>query len=817
MRIKPLQLMNVLLSGLLVLATIAVQAQPANDDCSGAIELTVADSEANAVLVAGDTRETVDEASAGIPVCSGNFYRDAVWYKFTAPATPYPNGFSIKIYYGDEPDDFASPGAALYASCDGDPANQPLFCANAPANDVILFGELCPELVAGATYYVRVWSNDGPAADWQAGAGTFRIAAFENDPPADVYNVLWDEGDFDGGLNGWTTEGIICANDGEGNPVDASNALWAWAIDGLTQGNLWAGQRIASRTACNGAMVFDSDYLDNGGVANNFGFGPCPAAQEGSLTSPPIDLSGFSVSGVSLLFHQRTTQFQSTYFVEYSLDGGNSWISIEINQDVEAFTTATPPGVNPTFDGQTRVPLPGAAGSTNLQVRFRIEANYYYWIIDDVQIVETECNNMRANEFMAIAPNATWQKDQLHDFGALIDIENVGACSQTGVAVDYEVKDEAGNVVASGTKDYGTIMNDSIAENDPFADCFTLPSDASGMYTGTYTVRSDSMDFDETNNSQSFRFMISENQMAKEIPGGQYSGLRPVATSGSLNYSMGNYYYITNGADWKACEVEVGISNADDMGPSVVGADVSIFIYLYEWEDDGDAEFQTGDEGFLVGFGEYLFQDGDPANTIFTIPLNNTDNFEQCVNLQDDTKYILVMSYEEPIGITPQTLPLFMLMSSDFNYAATRLLTAPVDAGGLGMCTEAYGEFLNAGLADDLMGNGAFATGEVPVLRLNMEPVVSIEDEPLAENNKISILPNPVNELLSVNMDFVQSMDQVNIRISDITGKAMMNQTLSGVQQTTWTHNVSSMANGSYILYVTTPQGVRTEKFVIQH
>ncbi|MBK7342446.1 MAG: hypothetical protein IPJ06_04650 [Saprospiraceae bacterium] len=65
---------------------------------------------------------------------------------------------------------------------------------------------------------------------------------------------------------------------------------------------------------------------------------------------------------------------------------------------------------------------------------------------------------MRANDFAAIAPNAVWQIDQLHDFGAMIDIENVGACSQTGVAVDFEVTDEGGNVVASGTKDYGTIQ-----------------------------------------------------------------------------------------------------------------------------------------------------------------------------------------------------------------------------------------------------------------------------------------------------------------------------------------------------------------------
>ena len=56
-------------------------------------------------------------------------------------------------------------------------------------------------------------------------------------------------------------------------------------------------------------------------------------------------------------------------------------------------------------------------------------------------------------------------------------------------------------------------------------------------------------------------------------------------------------------------DIEVGISNADDLSPSVLGAQASIIIYLYEWTDlNGDGDCQTADETLLVGFNQYDFR-----------------------------------------------------------------------------------------------------------------------------------------------------------------------------------------------------------------
>jgi len=71
--------------------------------------------------------------------------------------------------------------------------------------------------------------------------------------------VYWGDepgqGDFDGGLNGWTSNTVSTTG------IDTT---WEWVSNGLITGGLvGAGQdvTIASPTASNGAMVFNADKL----------------------------------------------------------------------------------------------------------------------------------------------------------------------------------------------------------------------------------------------------------------------------------------------------------------------------------------------------------------------------------------------------------------------------------------------------------------------------------------------------------------------------------------------------------------------------
>ena len=91
------------------------------------------------------------------------------------------------------------------------------------------------------------------------------MATFTRDDvayPADGRQILWGanqgEGDFDGGLSGWSTVTLTCGgNDPMGYEV------WRWDVDGIAVGHCGSGQ-ISSPSVCNGAMVFESDFADSG-------------------------------------------------------------------------------------------------------------------------------------------------------------------------------------------------------------------------------------------------------------------------------------------------------------------------------------------------------------------------------------------------------------------------------------------------------------------------------------------------------------------------------------------------------------------------
>ena len=123
-------------------------------------------------------------------------------------------------------------------------------------------------------------------------------------------NPFWSE-DFSGGIpTTWT-------NASQPTPPVIS-APWVYrgpsTNPGVTIGSqgAYAGTNgpIASPTAANGFMIFDSDYYDNGGTAGNFGAGtyPCnsitggaPTGHVGTLTTDAIDCSMYSDVSIPLL------------------------------------------------------------------------------------------------------------------------------------------------------------------------------------------------------------------------------------------------------------------------------------------------------------------------------------------------------------------------------------------------------------------------------------------------------------------------------------------------------------------------------------
>jgi hypothetical protein len=204
------------------------------------------------------------------------------------------------------------------------------------------------------------------------------------------YNPIWNE-DFSGGLSaGWLNQGFTFS--GTPNPT----ALWEYRGPTTTPDHT-VGSRggassfipINSTTAANGFMIFDSEYLDNGGNVNGPGTGPSPGPHVGILTSPTLNLS--MEPHAILLFEQYFHMLLGgptlawgvpTTFLEFSTDGGSTWGNrTPLNTGLNAI-----PSRNSFLFYLDVSSVIGGAG--NARFRFLFEGQDYFWMIDDIALVQ---------------------------------------------------------------------------------------------------------------------------------------------------------------------------------------------------------------------------------------------------------------------------------------------------------------------------------------------------------------------------------------------------------------------------------------------
>jgi len=797
----------------LLLWSFAAWAQPANDLCSGATQITIGKDEASAVKVAGDTRGTIDASTDGIPVCSGNFYRDDVWYTLTAPDTAN-TGYDVKLYFTGTGTDITAFGIGLYYSCDADASNAAFVCLNTPAGDKVT---ACVD--PGQTIYIRVWSAAGDATNWETGEGTFQIAAYARQVAgSNNFNVLWGnqpgEGDFAGGLNGWTTESVTCADN-----ADPENALWTWTSSGLPGYTFGSGAiaPINSPTICNGAMIFDSGFLDLG-TAGTAGTGTCPVNQEGSLISPVIDVSQFGVFGVSVIFNQSMQRWrEGLHFVDYSTDGGATWTVNEINADYTYLSTSPTTG-DGYYNEQFRLRLPGAQTSSQLRLRFRFMGTYYWWVIDDVKIVETEANNLVAQKnFYAIPPFATIPSNQVYPYFAENDILNIGAGPQTNVVLNHKITDDnTSAVIYNENLNYGTLGPDSLAENKIFPTPVVIPSHPAS-YSASYTVSQDQTDFDPSNNSINFTFDVGGDLFAHET-----GATRSVAVANSaydagapLSYGYGNIFRPVE--DVAVRSIQWAPSNPTEM------MDKSVSIYLISWQDlNGDQIAESAERKF-VGIADYTFSGTEVADSIIDSPLDNFEQPGDPIVMKAGFNYIALVEYVATTATDPQ---FFLDASEDRDFSATVLASDSAFVKGLGdhriyMTALEFspdGVLANVDIeVKDLSATDTrvhFGDGIVPVIRVTPSTTNTVDQLPTAD--LVNVYPNPAKDNIQVKLQFEKPSDNVKLRLIDNLGRMVYHKDLT---QTISSHiesiRTSEFAAGNYLLQVETKDGQRSIPVVI--
>ena len=375
-----------------------------------------------------------------------------------------------------------------------------------------------------------------------------------------------DDGEFNGGLLGWSANSIF---DNSGTP---GNALWIYSSIGASQGAYSDGIPITSPSVTNGCALFDSDYLDNNGVQGAFGSGISPSPHKGELISPLIDLSGYTDEGLSVNFYCKWRSYLVDAFtVEFSVDNGATWSTIDINDLLPSATNVENEGwVNALFINETT----GVSDLTQCRIKFSFEGDYYFALIDDISIslaapydLTIGVGNMDGSNFndlgdqVHITSNRYLPISHFSDghhgfFGATVKnlgYENIVSSDNCQIILNVE-KDVSGVWTSVYTD---SLVIDSLS-GQGYSYGIQYLSDVSwitvGDFRSTYTATSNLNESTTDNNSTEHLFTITENDYISKVAKdsiGEPLSTRAIFPGGGpfLNFEYGSVFYIEDNTE----------------------------------------------------------------------------------------------------------------------------------------------------------------------------------------------------------------------------------------------------------------------------
>ena len=234
------------------------------------------------------------------------------------------------------------------------------------------------------------------------------------------------------------------------------------------------GPPINSPSASNGFVIFDSDYLDNGGSTQR-GSGIAPAPHRGLLQTGVINLSAHP--NVVLKMLSMHYCFSSKLYLLCSRDGGQSFSdSILINPLPSALSYSPP---SDTLEINLSQQLGGASQAV---IAFAFDGRftdvfgnqgYHYWMIDDLELHDGPVNSMAfcpsAENGRPISISLFGHAGQKHhlksipqrfvkDFIAAASVVNNGSANQANVYLKMAVVSPSiGQVILRKSQKIGTL------------------------------------------------------------------------------------------------------------------------------------------------------------------------------------------------------------------------------------------------------------------------------------------------------------------------------------------------------------------------
>lgn len=582
-------------------------------------------------------------------------------------------------------------------------------------------------------------------------------------------------------------------------PGTPEGAVWQWRSNGAPDSAFingvltpaWSGIKdflpIASVTPENGAAMYNSDVYSSGGIDQNAG--PYGSTEHrGVLTSPTIDCS--SLKNVTLKFNQwaLVNSGRRSTFLEISGDGGENWEDILINEDITA-GEITPRNSIIAIDITDF-----AAGNANVKIRFIWQGYYFFWLIDDIEVIETPGVNLAVTDFFYPAASYATPVSQIDSdtMAFFANVSNNGSDTVKNVVLRASITDNDGEeyFVDSLVIDaLPPFYQDSLI----FLNGTFVPKLEQGIYFVDYlTYSQDTSDFNPFDNFKFEAFEVTTTLYSKDDDRG-FDGVRP---GDDTDYEFGNVYLTSSNISEKDTLTATkaffaSVKNESD-GP-IAGEQVTIF--LYKIKDEIRANYENfdvdSDESLEVkGFGTYTFTDDYQGLDIVEVDLLDAFSTEPGVALEPGARYIITAKYEG------SARTIFHAVDSGVGY--NRIFSTVVKSGN---------DWFPAGFRD---GPAAVLRMQIDFREFKMD--VDVDDEPLPPN-AVSVYPNPTQSELNLDLQFEQASTGM-VYIADLSGKIIQMRELNNIQNQVMTFNFADLAAGTYIVRVRTQDGVSNQKFV---
>jgi|GEM_PF-897726 len=659
-------------------------------------------------------------------------------------------------------------------------------------------------------------------------SGNVEISIFEIEQ-----EVIWGgpndpNSTFDGGLNDWTSVGLLCSPDAQGGQVDDTNAEWRWEANPSSQGAFWGTRGpFNSPTAANGAVIFDSDFLDNNGDPNGFMTGSCPAPQRAELISPVIDLSG--ETSLVLSFHQYYRRFggpggsqaEVASYVEVSGDNGETWTRFTTNTDIV---------VNSETGNATRTLVDisdVAGGSSEVLIKFVWDGEYYFWMIDDVAITQVPETNVSITEtFNPLSAFATPADHIATDsFGFRVNFINEGLGVDSILCEVQVINADNNNILHQQTE----ILTNLQRGRDTliFQDLFPPEIETLGNYLIRYRIDPlNSVDLDYTDNFESYAFQITDEVYSMDDP--SRTSVTTNGTSPPLplpgnadSWVWGNVYYISEMPEPTTTDTFVprflGSEHiyVSPNGSFTNGEDVVVLLLefaqpgrTYDFTGvvagPGNADINTLPTFDHPGFNPIAFAVVDQdklqsAGSGNLLQLQATD-FIDAQSSQPITDDYIILDDDRLYFVVTQV--------SDDNVGQVRL-------GGVGSDLDAATSLLYWPDGQGAMRNYTGFTNSVPVARMRTDVALINSDESvITRDADFSVYPQPATDKMYLNLDLNEPSD-VELEYINMGGQVVKTSKHQNISSQPIEEDVQTIQTGSYIIKVITKDGVKTTKIMV--